>query len=44
MMEFMFSYRIKALLKKLNTPSAPKVVAGFVIEFGFLLGQVIADN
>lgn len=41
--DFMFSYGIKALLKKLNTPSALKVVVGFVVEFGSLLDQITDD-
>lgn len=38
-----FSYRIKGLLKKLNTLDAPKVILGFIIEFNLLLDQVTAD-
>lgn len=41
--EFMFSYEIKGFLKKLNTPSTPKFVVTFIIEFVPLLDQIIVD-
>lgn len=41
--DFMFFYGIKSLLKKLNTPSAPKVVVDFIGEFKPLLDQITAD-
>lgn len=41
--DFMFSFRIKALLKKLKTSSAPKAIVGFIVEFNPLLDQIIID-